>query len=941
QQVLTPSQHSMQAYFGQWHSGAATSSLSMSHAGIAISHPVLASATSRATPSLSSLSDAQRLLFSGGIGSAATETHSDDYFGTLHTSMATENRQSHARYPACDDINVQNIGFSLPPTMGAPPLLSVQPIHMTSALGLGHPSDHDPGQARLATPNGLSNSGLLFTDFVQHFMPLTEPPPLPPVLQQFQERCSNGDGGSASGVASYPGSLHHMQTATPPLQVSASDALSKTLGNVAIAMTTHDVDSARVQITLDHLSHVTKTIGTSSSSSASANSNVSAGNARAEQQIKVTTDSFTSAEDSDNDSTVVHQSLLPLERRPGLAARSVHNYFCYIHPQSPIIHRPTFLRQVGDGSVSRLVWFALRALSARTLLHSRVLTESEVAAEEEHFSAKARAVLTEDLQQPSVEVVQGLTLLSLYMVGTPRWQEASMFWCKATRLAQLMEFHVIDAPTRAIATKMHFGIFEPPNRAGSCKADAGLIPGDIAGHHVPLAQALTPLEAELRRRLWWTLFTNERFCAIAERLPTMVDEARMFVHFPCTAREWDQPEFAYQAPPRVPRYLREGYTRAELGDDLNRLTLGQEMNARKAENLYFMCEIEYGFSMSHLVAFLADMGSLFRPRAPYGNDYIPVFAQVSWPNKMRALRANVERVERVLEMVRQGFLERLASASPHGPVTRPPPQSSGVADPVLSRDQYAPGIEIPHLHQLTMLILYSVLNIHLYRMVFQIHYELSSTMPPPDRRRPEDTELLAAFDQYVKELWVRTTTAAQQVSRILRGEFPGVPHWVLVLAGIKKGAELSTASASASTSASASISASATPSATHSAEQLGANGSGHMDVDGSDANQPASNRLRSVFQERIKAQEAKLHEVTLSAFASFRRTLPYALLLAAKVHVDNIEWWTRERQDEKMARAYLDLADIVRFLETHQSSFSSTDYVSLVKGMMMHVDISS
>ncbi|KAJ2853689.1 hypothetical protein FB639_006499, partial [Coemansia asiatica] len=320
------------------------------------------------------------------------------------------------------------------------------------------------------------------------------------------------------------------------------------------------------------------------------------------------------------------------------------------------------------------------------------------------------------------------------------------------------------------------------------------------------------------------------------------------------------PEFTYQAPPRVPRYLREGYTRAELGDDLNRLTLGQEMNARKADNLYLMCEIEYGFSMSHLVAFLADMGSLFRPRAPYGNDYIPVFAQVSWPNKMRALQANVERVERVLEMVRQGFLQRLASAAPHGPVTRPPPESSGAADPVLSRDQYAPGIEIPHLHQLTMLILYSVLNIHLYRMVFQIHYELSSTMPSPDRRRPEDTELLAVFDQYVKELWVRTTTAAQQVSRILRGEFPGVPHWVLALAGIKKGTELSTAPASASVSVPASAS-STPPAANNPAEQpSAANGPGHMDVDGSDASQPASSRLRSVFQERIKAQEAKLHE---------------------------------------------------------------------------------
>ncbi|KAJ2220348.1 hypothetical protein IWW45_009123, partial [Coemansia sp. RSA 485] len=679
QQAPTPTQHSMHAYFGQW----APAQCAMPSASIALSQPIT-----------------HQALFTGGIGSAATDTHGDDYFGTFHTPARVDN------------IGMNSIAMSLPPTMAAPPLLSAQPIHMDSALGLG--TANDAGQAPLSTPSALHGNGLVFTDFVQHFMPLTEPPPLPPVLQHFQT-------GSAGGQP-------HVQTATPPLQASASDALSKTLGNVAIAMTTHNVDSARVQTTLDHLSHVTKAVAPTPGAQPHAQPEDGAGPG-----------------DGAGDAAI-HASLLRLERRPGLAARAVHNYFSFIHPQAPIIHRPTFLRQVADGSVSRAVWLALRALAARTLLHSNVLAEADVAAEEEHFAAQARAELANGLRRPSVDVVQGLALLSLYLLGTPRWQEASMFWCKATRLAQLMEFHVIDAPTRAIATKMHFGIFEPPTRFAPARSDAGLIPGDIAGHHIPLAQALTPLDAELRRRLWWTLFTNERFCAIAERLPTMVDEARMFVHFPCPARDWDEPEFLYQPPPRVPRYLREGYTRAELGDDLNRLTLGQEMNARKKDNLYLMCEIEYGFSMSHLVAFLADMGALFRPRAPYGNDYIPVFAHVSGPNKMRALRANVERVERVLEMVRQGFLQRLAAVAPHTP--HAPPLQPAHAD------HAAPGIDIPHLHQLTMLILYSVLNIHLYRMVFQIHYELSSTMPAPDRRRPEDSELLAAFDLYVKELWV-------------------------------------------------------------------------------------------------------------------------------------------------------------------------------------------
>ncbi|KAJ2334076.1 hypothetical protein GGI00_002019 [Coemansia sp. RSA 2681] len=687
------------------------------------------------------------------------------------------------------------------------------------------------------------------------------------------------------------------------------DALSFSLDNVAMAMAQPDANADTVQSSLDHLLYVTKTISSSGYEAPATQVKEEVPAARAEY-----------------DSTRIHDTLLQLERRRDLAGRALHGYFSYIHHQCPIIHRPTFLRLVADGTVNHFVWFALRALAARTLLHAHAMSDVEVVAEEEYFAGKAHEALSSELSRPSIEVVQGLALLSLYIFGTARWQEASMYWCKATRLAQLLECHVIDAPTRAIATKMHFGIFEPPKRGTTHRDDLALIPGDFSGQHVPLAQALTPLEAELRRRLWWILFTNERFCAIAERLPTMVNEARMFVHFPCSASEWDRAEFQYQAPPRVPRYLREGCARTSPQGPPD-LALGPEMTRRKGDNLYMMSEIEYGFAMSHLVAFLADMGALFRPSSPYGNDYVPMFSQMAWPARMAALRANVERVERIFDGVRQDILRRLA-APPNN--TWAPPTTSAAAAAVHAHSHPpsidAPtAVEIPHLHQLAMLVLYSVLNIHLYRMVFQIHYELSSSLPAATEGRcQDDIELMTAFDQYVKDLWQRTTIAAQLVSRILRGEHAGVPHWVLTLAGISRPTAMDVDMDEPSSAPAAPTTASPIPASSTAT-------TGAIAPDG-------PRRLRSVFQDRIRAQEARLHEVAMSVFASFRRTLPYALLLAAKVHVDNIEWWAHEHHDDNMSRAYLDLAEIVRFLETHQIAFSSTDYVSLVKGMM-RVDI--
>ncbi|KAJ2725356.1 hypothetical protein GGI07_001364 [Coemansia sp. Benny D115] len=1021
-------QSSMQAYFGQWTPAHVPAQMQTGHVvhqpGISssMSSAPLHAAMSQVTPT----TDTAHALSSPPVSITMQGIHTGSYTYTQQQQQQQHPMSASSLFDLSTVNNSQqplfsgHIGSATTDANGIPnigqPGTSSTPGVETDYQGVRLVTSN---QQQAPPSSGFPGEGLLFTEFVQHFMPLTVPPPVPPLLQQYQSESQSGGQGQGHNPSqqlginssrnppfhnssrvlnqtqphSQPQSQPHLQTQPQPDIIDTArlphatekDALSSTLGNVAIAMTKHDVDSASVQTTLDHLSYVTKTI-----SYASHDAFTQAKEAAAEAVASIISTHVDSrAECDESRDGFIHESLLRMERRAELAGKAVHNYFCYIHPQCPIIHKPTFLRQAADGSVNHFVWLSLRALSARTLLHSHTLTESEVLIEEEYFATKAQMTLSAALSRPSVEIVQGLALLSLYIFGTPRWQEASMYWCKATRLAQLMEYHVIDAPTRAIATKMHFGIFEPPKRGTVHREDLALIPEDFSGQHVPLAQALTPLEAELRRRLWWTLFTNERFCSIAERLPTMVNETRMFVHFPCSAREWDQPEFTYQAPARVPRFLREGYTRAELGDDLNSLTLGQEMKARKADNLYLMCEIEYGFSMSHLVAFLTDMGSLFRPRSPYGNDYIPMFMQISWSNKMKMLKANVERVERIFEMVRQDILQRLALVPAQEPSTSAsnrwtqstlsPHATAAGGDPVLDRESYVPGIEIPHLHQLSMLILYSVLNIHLYRMVFQLHYEFSSSLTEPSKRRHEDTELLSAFDQYVKELWIRSTTAAQQVSRILRGEFPGVPHWVLTLAGIKKAGDptkMQTVPGNSPAASGSYLPANTQPAVGSNSTQghnarmtpqtgVPPNYMNMMDVDssndsGSDNNAMASNehssernqqqqqqqqqqqtarRLRNVFQERIKAQEARLHEVTLSVFSSFRRTLPYALLLAAKVHVDNIEWWAKEHQDDKMARAYLDLADIVRFLEIHQTSFSSTDYVSLVKGMM-HVDIS-
>ncbi|KAJ1932841.1 hypothetical protein GGF37_006924, partial [Kickxella alabastrina] len=268
------------------------------------------------------IDNTQRALFSGYVRSAATETHGNDYFGTfpvstrepvsnvlLHDPM--QQQQPPPQRTSMDDARMHAMSFSMTPTMAAAPLLSVPNNYGTSGvLGLSQPdmtttpgveTDYQGVRQGLSPrpPNLLSAGapadGLFFTEFVQHFMPLTVPPPVPPLLQQYQSQNqqipSNVQNDSQDDVSqganhrqrqaqfqsqfqqgsNQPQRQGQSQSAAAPPATSGGnsgrlplatekDALSFTLGNVAIAMTKHDSDSASVQSSLDHLSYVTKSI---------------------------------------------------------------------------------------------------------------------------------------------------------------------------------------------------------------------------------------------------------------------------------------------------------------------------------------------------------------------------------------------------------------------------------------------------------------------------------------------------------------------------------------------------------------------------------------------------------------------------------------------------------------------------------------------------------
>ncbi|KAJ2254990.1 hypothetical protein EV176_007237, partial [Coemansia sp. RSA 451] len=138
----------------------------------------------------------------------------------------------------------------------------VQHLGATSAAGV--PIFIDVARQAIVSPaalpvtraSGINGSGLpgrSCSTVLNQFAPLTAPSPMPPLLQTRAHTVTRANPDLSTVVSHAPRTI-----------ISSGSALSLSLGNVAIAMARSDVDSASVQTTLDHLSHVANNISSAS-----------------------------------------------------------------------------------------------------------------------------------------------------------------------------------------------------------------------------------------------------------------------------------------------------------------------------------------------------------------------------------------------------------------------------------------------------------------------------------------------------------------------------------------------------------------------------------------------------------------------------------------------------------------------------------------------------
>ncbi|KAJ2082958.1 hypothetical protein GGI09_007434, partial [Coemansia sp. S100] len=201
----------------------------------------------------------------------------------------------------------------------------------------------------------------------------------------------------------------------------------------------------------------------------------------------------------------------------------IRQYFVYVHPWMPILHRPTFEHQITEGTVDPLLYYCVQAIAARFAENN----SRKPYKRGQRFARAARRLLPQSLKSASLSTLQAITLLALYMSVSGQWQAGAAFEKLAVQLAFVGQYHLLDEEFLLPPVTNNLGLFESGWSEHSHPARLEVLsrPGGI-------------LEHEQRRRAWWSVFQLERFNGLAMGRPPIIKPGWHWVWLPCSEELW-------------------------------------------------------------------------------------------------------------------------------------------------------------------------------------------------------------------------------------------------------------------------------------------------------------------------------------------------------------------------------------------------------------------
>ncbi|EMD00621.1 hypothetical protein BAUCODRAFT_60992, partial [Baudoinia panamericana UAMH 10762] len=172
-------------------------------------------------------------------------------------------------------------------------------------------------------------------------------------------------------------------------------------------------------------------------------------------------------------------------------------FFDYVYGQSyHLLHKPSFMRKLAQGTVPPVLMLCVCAISARFSSHPSVRTEPAFL-RGENWAQPAREIALKRYDTPNITILICYLILGLHEFGTCQGGRSWMFSGMAQRMAY--------------ALQLHRDVDHDPKVRRSTDGKGG-------------DEDLTFTDREIRRRTMWSCFLMDRFTSSGTDRPTFVAE---------------------------------------------------------------------------------------------------------------------------------------------------------------------------------------------------------------------------------------------------------------------------------------------------------------------------------------------------------------------------------------------------------------------------------
>lgn len=189
-----------------------------------------------------------------------------------------------------------------------------------------------------------------------------------------------------------------------------------------------------------------------------------------------------------------------------LADHLIDCFFTFVHPNMPVLHKPTFMRQYKNRDPTKrpplALLFAMFSIASRFSSHPEIIGHDPEDFGDEYFD-RAKRLVDFEYELPRQSSIQALLLMVTYRFTSAKsggrvWVMLGM----ATRMAQDLGMH-----------------------------------RNSARWHLP------PLETEIRKRLWWACYIMDRWVSACMGKPVAIDDIDCDVDYPSSVeQDWADPD---------------------------------------------------------------------------------------------------------------------------------------------------------------------------------------------------------------------------------------------------------------------------------------------------------------------------------------------------------------------------------------------------------------